>query len=160
MENFKREDYYGTGIYQPLDFWEILHIPASLATMLKYLVRAGKKDGESKTKDLQKAKNYWYTFRRNIDEHAKFSYFNTYAGVTGYSHNLALYTINEFIYYLEVAEYSNYAINCIYDILIFSLKLVTIGKEYESYSKYLNEIIHEDIAHINMSFDKLLEEKI
>ena len=57
MTDFKREEYYGTGPYQPLDFWESLHMPASLATMLKYLVRAGKKDGESKVKDLKLVAN-------------------------------------------------------------------------------------------------------
>lgn len=158
MTDFKREDYYGTGLFQPLDFWENLHMPASLATMLKYLVRAGKKDGESRAKDLQKAKNYWNTFRRNIDEHVKFSYFNTYATTMGYSHNLAMYSINEFINYLTFSNYSTNAVNCIYNILIFSLKLVKSEKEYKTYSQYLHEIVNEDIEDINTSFNKLLEE--
>ena len=158
MKDFKREVYYGTGKYQPLDFWESLHMPASLATMLKYLVRAGKKDGESKDKDLAKAENYWNVFLENIQDHAKFSYSNTYSSSHFYSYKLQAYAISEFIEYLKEDGYNEDTIECIHDVLHLGLRLVTVGYHVKSYKEYLNLILLEHITNIKLSFNKILKE--
>ena len=158
MKDFKREEYYGTGKYQPLDFWEGLHMPASLATMLKYLVRAGKKNGESKAKDLAKAKNYWNVFVYNIQDHVRFSYFNTYSSTRFYSYKLQAFNIGEFIEYLKEDGYDEDTIECIHDVLRFGLKLVTAGCQVNSYMGYLNLILQENVTNINLSFNKILKE--
>lgn len=158
MKDFKREEYYGTGKYQPLDFWEGLHMPASLATMLKYLVRAGKKDGESKYKDLHKADNYWNIFLKNISEHVMFSFANTFSCSNFYSDKLQRYKIREYVEYLENDGYSDNSISCIIAILLLSLKLVSNTSEADTYIQYLNEILSNDIPAISRPFDKLLLE--
>ena len=158
MKDFKREAYYGTGKYQPLDFWESLHMPASLATMLKYLVRAGKKDGESKAKDLTKAKNYWNVFLQNIQDHVMFSYSNTYSSTHFYSYKLQAYSISEFIEYLKEDGYDEDTIECIHDILRLGLRLVTVGYQVNSYTEYLNLIMLENVTNIKLSFNKILKE--
>lgn len=157
MENFKREEYYGTGKYQPIDFWEGLHMPASLATMLKYLVRAGLKDGESKTKDLAKANNYWHVFLSNINDHVMFSYSNTYSSTHFYSYKLQAFTINEFIEYLEEDGYDEDTIECIHDVLSLALRLVHVGYNAKSYKAYLNYITCTYTTNITTSFNKLLK---
>lgn len=158
MTDFKREEYYGTGPYQPLDFWESLHIPASLATMLKYLVRAGKKDGESKYKDLHKAENYWNTFLHNINEHVMFSFSNTFSSTKFYSHKLQLYKITRYASYLEDDGYSDNTIDCIVSILFLSLKLVSVNTQVDTYGQYLNEIRLIDVAIISQAFNEVLKE--
>lgn len=158
MTDFKREEYYGTGPYQPLDFWESLHMPASLATMLKYLVRAGKKDGESKYKDLHKAENYWNTFLHNINEHVMFSFSNTFSSTKFYSHNLQLYKIARYESYLEDDGYSDSSVDCIVGILFLSLKLVSVNTQVDTYEQYLNEIRLIDIASISQAFNEVLKE--
>lgn len=158
MKDFKREEYYGTGKYQPLDFWEALHMPASLATMLKYLVRAGKKDGESKAKDLTKAENYWNVFLQNIQDHAMFSYSNTYSSTHFYSYKLQAYSISEFIEYLKEDGYDEDTIECIHDVLRLALRLVTVDHQVTSYMNYLNLIMQENITSIKLSFNKILKE--
>lgn len=158
MKDFERELYYGTGKYQPLDFWESLHMPASLATMLKYLVRAGKKDGESKTKDLAKAKNYWNVFLNNIQDHVMFSYSNTYSSTRFYSYKLQAYTISEFIEYLKEDGYNKETIDCIHDVLHLGLRLVTVGYQVNSYEDYLDNILLENVTNIKLSFNKILKE--
>lgn len=158
MGDFKREEYYGDGPYQPLDFWESLHMPASLATMLKYLVRAGKKDGESKAKDLHKAENYWNTFLKNINEHVMFSFANTFCCSKFYSHKLQGYAIAQYVGYLKSAGYSDDTVDCIASILLLSLKLVANNSKADTYKQYLNEIILVDIPSITQPFDKLLKE--
>lgn len=158
MTDFKREEYYGTGPYQPLDFWESLHMPASLATMLKYLVRAGKKDGESKHKDLHKAENYWNTFLHNINEHVMFSFSNTFSSTKFYSHNLQLYKIARYESYLEDDGYSDNTVNCIVSILFLSLKLVSVNTQVDTYEQYLNEIRLIDVAIISQAFNEVLKE--
>lgn len=158
MTDFKREEYYGTGPYQPLDFWESLHMPASLATMLKYLVRAGKKDGESKYKDLHKAENYWNTFLHNINEHVMFSFSNTFSSTKFYSHNLQLYKIARYGSYLEDDGYSDNTIECIVNILFLSLKLVSVKTQVDTYGQYLNEIRLIDVAIISQAFNEVLKE--
>lgn len=158
MKDFKREEYYGTGPYQPLDFWEGLHMPASLATMLKYLVRAGKKDGESKAKDLAKAENYWNIFLHNINEHVMFSFSNTFFTTKLYSHKLQLYNIKEYAGYLESNGYSDSAVDCIVGILFLSLKLVSVNTQADTYEQYLNEIRLIDVAIISQTFNEVLKE--
>ena len=158
MKDFKREEYYGTGKYQPLDFWESLHMPASLATMLKYLVRAGKKDGESKAKDLAKAENYWNVFLQNIQDHVMFSYSNTYSSSRFYSYKLQAYSIGEFIDYLKEDGYNEDTIECIHDVLRLGLRLVTVGYQVNSYKDYLNLILLENVTNIKLSFSKILKE--
>lgn len=158
MTDFKREEYYGTGPYQPLDFWESLHMPASLATMLKYLVRAGKKDGESKYKDLHKAENYWNTFLHNINEHVMFSFSNTFSSTKFYSHKLQLYKITRYANYLEDDGYSDNTIDCIVSILFLSLKLVSVNTQVDTYGQYLNEIRLIDVAIISQAFNEVLKE--
>lgn len=158
MKNFERELYYGTGKYQPLDFWESLHMPASLATMLKYLVRAGKKDGESKAKDLAKAENYWNVFLQNIQDHVMFSYSNTYSSTRFYSYKLQAYTISEFIEYLKEDGYNKDTIDCIHDVLRLGLRLVTVGYRVKSYKDYLDLILLEHITNVKLSFNKVLKE--
>lgn len=158
MTDFKREEYYGTGPYQPLDFWESLHMPASLATMLKYLVRAGKKDGESKHKDLHKAENYWNTFLHNINEHVMFSFSNTFSSTKFYSHNLQLYKIARYESYLEDDGYSDNTVDCIVSILFLSLKLVSVNTQVDTYEQYLNEIRLIDVAIISQAFNEVLKE--
>lgn len=158
MKDFKREVYYGTGKYQPLDFWEGLHMPASLATMLKYLVRAGKKDGESKAKDLAKAKNYWNVFLQNIQDHVMFSYSNTYSSTKFYSYNLQDYSIGEFIEYLKEDMYDEDTIECIHEVLRLALRLVTVDHQVTSYMNYLNLILQQNVTSIKLSFNKVLKE--
>lgn len=158
MKDFERELYYGTGKYQPLDFWESLHMPASLATMLKYLVRAGKKDGESKAKDLAKAENYWNVFLQNIQDHVMFSYSNTYSSTRFYSYKLQAYTISEFIEYLKEDGYNKDTIDCIHDVLRLGLRLVTVGYRVKSYKDYLDLILLEHITNVKLSFNKVLKE--
>ena len=159
MKGFERELYYGTGKYQPLDFWESLHMPASLATMLKYLVRAGKKDGESKYKDLHKAENYWNTFLHNINEHVMFSFSNTFSSSEFYSHNLQQYNITRYESYLEDDGYSDSTVKCITSILFLSLKLVANNSKADTYTQYLNEIMLIDIPSISQSFNEVLKEE-
>lgn len=158
MKDFKREVYYGNGKYQPLDFWESLHMPASLATMLKYLVRAGKKDGESKAKDLAKAENYWNVFLSNIDDHVMFSYSNTYSSTKFYSYKLQSYNVNEFIDYLKEDGSNEDTIECIQEVLRLALRLVTVGHQVTSYMNYLNLILQENVTSIKLSFNKILKE--
>lgn len=158
MTDFKREEYYGTGPYQPLDFWESLHMPASLATMLKYLVRAGKKDGESKYKDLHKAENYWNTFLYNISEHVMFSFSNTFFSSEFYSHKLQEYKITEYVGYLKNDGYSDSAVECIASVLFLSLKLVSVNTKADAYKQYLNEILLIDVVRISQSFSEILKE--
>ena len=158
MKEFERALYYGTGKYQPLDFWESLHMPASLATMLKYILRAGKKDGESKAKDLAKAKNYWNVFLHNIQDHVMFSYSNTYSSTRFYSYKLQAYTISEFIEYLKEDGYNKDTIDCIHDVLRLGLRLVTVGYQVDSYKDYLNLILLENVTNIKLSFNKVLKE--
>lgn len=158
MTDFKREEYYGTGPYQPLDFWESLHMPASLATMLKYLVRAGKKDGESKYKDLHKAENYWNTFLHNITEHVMFSFSSTFSSSEFYSHNLQQYKVAKYICYLESDGYSDSAVECIASILFLSLRLVSVDTKADTYVQYLNEIQLNDVVRISQSFNEVFKE--
>lgn len=158
MKDFKREEYYGTGKYQPLDFWEGLHMPASLATMLKYLVRAGKKDGESKAKDLAKAENYWNIFLHNINEHVMFSFSNTFFATKLYSHKLQYFNITEYARYLDDNGYSNCTVDCILGILFLSLKLVSVDTRADTYEHYLNEVRLIDVAIISQSFNEVLKE--
>lgn len=158
MKDFKREEYYGTGKYQPIDFWEGLHMPASLATMLKYLVRAGLKDGESKAKDLKKANNYWNVFLSNIYDHVMFSYSNTYSSTDFYSYKFQAFSIGEFIDYLEEDGYDKVTIDCIYEVLNLALRLVTVDNQVNSYMNYLNLILQENITSIKLSFNKILKE--
>lgn len=157
MKDFKREEYYGTGKYQPLDFWEGLHMPASLATMLKYLVRAGKKHNESKNKDLAKAENYWNVFLHNIQDHVMFSYTNTYSSTHCYSYKLQAYNIVEFIEYLKEDNYDEDTVECIHEILRLGLKLITLGCQVNSYKDCLNLILKENITGIKVSFNKILK---
>ncbi|MFD8117039.1 DUF3310 domain-containing protein [Streptomyces microflavus] len=43
---------------QPWDIWKAFDLDPWQANAIKYLLRAGRKDGESTTKDLKKARHY------------------------------------------------------------------------------------------------------
>ena len=158
MTNFKREDYYGTGEYQPLDFWEQLHMPASLATMLKYIVRAGKKEGESKEKDLQKAKNYWDTFLSNLEDHVKFGYYNNYVHSANITGPKDIRMITDYLAYLETDGYDPTTINCIKRILNLSSELKNTYMEFNTFDEYFACFKHSCVKFLNINFEKLLKE--
>lgn len=52
-------DHYSTGAgIDPWAVWDAFDLDRYTANAVKYLLRAGKKDGESRLKDLMKAKDY------------------------------------------------------------------------------------------------------
>lgn len=52
-------DHYATGVgIQPWDVWDAFDLDRYTANATKYLLRAGKKPGEGRLKDLKKALNY------------------------------------------------------------------------------------------------------
>lgn len=60
--------------YQPIHVIEAWGLGFCLGTALKYIARAGRKPGESRVKDLQKA--IWYINRELEQEHQKELKFN------------------------------------------------------------------------------------
>lgn len=50
--------YDGEGGMQPWDVWKAFDLDPWEANLIKYVLRAGKKPGESKLKDLKKARSY------------------------------------------------------------------------------------------------------
>lgn len=50
--------YDGQGGMQPWDVWKAFDLDPWEANLIKYVLRAGKKPGESKLKDLKKARSY------------------------------------------------------------------------------------------------------
>ena len=55
MHNTK---HYGSGEYEPIKVIDAYDLNFSLGNAIKYILRAGKKDEESKIKDLMKAHDY------------------------------------------------------------------------------------------------------
>ena len=53
--------YYNTGSIEVIDFIEDQKLNFHLGNAVKYIIRAGKKNGEKEIEDLQKAK--WYIAR-------------------------------------------------------------------------------------------------
>ena len=52
-------EYYGKdNPFEPIKVIDHYNLNFSLGNVIKYVLRAGKKDGESKLKDLTKAKDY------------------------------------------------------------------------------------------------------
>ncbi len=52
-------EYYGKdNPFEPIKVIDHYELNFSLGNVIKYVLRAGKKDGESKLKDLTKAKDY------------------------------------------------------------------------------------------------------
>lgn len=56
--NTIRPDYYKSNGIEVLDLTDAFDLNFNLGNVVKYVVRAGKKDGEEKEKDLAKAKFY------------------------------------------------------------------------------------------------------
>lgn len=56
--------YYNTGSIEVIDFIEDQHLPFHLASAVKYITRAGRKDPATTVQDLEKG--IWY-LRRYID---------------------------------------------------------------------------------------------
>lgn len=56
--NAIRPDYYKSNGIEVLDLTDAFDLNFNLGNVVKYVVRAGKKDGEEKEKDLAKAKFY------------------------------------------------------------------------------------------------------
>jgi translation initiation factor 2B subunit (eIF-2B alpha/beta/delta family) len=54
-----QSDYYGKdNPFEPIKIIDYYELNFSLGNVIKYVLRAGKKDGESKLKDLTKALDY------------------------------------------------------------------------------------------------------
>ena len=58
MKNSKYDDHYRNLNPQPIEVIENWELDFHLAQVIKYISRAGKKEGESELKDLEKAKVY------------------------------------------------------------------------------------------------------
>ncbi len=58
MNDTIRPDYYKSNGIEVLDLTDAFDLNFNLGNVVKYVVRAGKKDGEEKEKDLAKAKFY------------------------------------------------------------------------------------------------------
>lgn len=58
MNDVVRPDYYKSDGIEVLDLTDAFDLNFNLGNVVKYVVRAGKKDGEEKEKDLAKAKFY------------------------------------------------------------------------------------------------------
>lgn len=58
MNDAIRPDYYKSNGIEVLDLTDAFDLNFNLGNVVKYVVRAGKKDGEEKEKDLAKAKFY------------------------------------------------------------------------------------------------------
>ncbi len=58
MNDTIRPDYYKSDGIEVLDLTDAFDLNFNLGNVVKYVVRAGKKDGEEKEKDLAKAKFY------------------------------------------------------------------------------------------------------
>lgn len=58
MNDAIRPDYYKSNGIEVLDLADAFDLNFNLDNVVKYVVRAGKKDGEEKEKDLAKAKFY------------------------------------------------------------------------------------------------------
>lgn len=58
MNDAIRPDYYKSNGIEVLDLTDVFDLNFNLGNVVKYVVRAGKKDGEEKEKDLAKAKFY------------------------------------------------------------------------------------------------------
>lgn len=56
--NTIRPDYYKSNGIEVLDLTDAFDLNFNLGNVVKYVVRAGRKDGEEKEKDLAKAKFY------------------------------------------------------------------------------------------------------
>jgi hypothetical protein len=50
--------HYQGGSIEPIDFIAANHMDFFSGNVVKYVTRAGRKDGESRLKDLEKAKQY------------------------------------------------------------------------------------------------------
>lgn len=57
-ENYNHPEHYNFGKYEPIDVIQDWKLDFCLGNVVKYIARAGKKDGESLIKDLKKARNY------------------------------------------------------------------------------------------------------
>lgn len=62
----EQNSYYGTGKYQPIDIIDYYHMDFNLANALKYVIRAGNKPGEPIMKDMNKAKDYLFNFKKRL----------------------------------------------------------------------------------------------
>lgn len=51
-------EHYEKGVYAPINIIDFYDLNFSLGCVIKYTLRAGKKKGESKLKDLKKALDY------------------------------------------------------------------------------------------------------
>ena len=60
-DNVNHPDHYTDGGIETIDFIESHHLPYHLGNAIKYISRAGKKEGSDELEDLQKAE--WYIRR-------------------------------------------------------------------------------------------------
>lgn len=58
MDNIRRPSHYCFGKYEPKDVIYDWKLNFNCGCVIKYLARAGRKDGNSKLQDLLKAKQY------------------------------------------------------------------------------------------------------
>lgn len=57
-DGVKHPSHYTQGDIEPIDYIQANNMNFCLGNVIKYVTRAGKKDGESRLKDLQKAMQY------------------------------------------------------------------------------------------------------
>ena len=62
MNNYIKPDYYNSDLGQPIDFITRFHLPFNLGNVVKYLLRAGKKEKDVYDEDYRKAKYYLDSF--------------------------------------------------------------------------------------------------
>ena len=60
-ETINHPEHYGNGTYEAINVIEAWNLGFSLANVVKYISRAGRKDPEREIEDLEKAK--WYLER-------------------------------------------------------------------------------------------------
>lgn len=58
MENKFKPDYYKSGDMDVIAFCQYHELPFDIGNVIKYVVRAGKKNSETELEDLNKAKEY------------------------------------------------------------------------------------------------------
>ena len=83
--------YYKDTNIEPIDVIEDWSLGFNLGSAMKYIKRAGKKEGNSRIQDLQKIK--WYVEREISNEEKRIKrleeYINRYGEVAEYDHDVA-----------------------------------------------------------------------
>lgn len=72
-----RPDYYKNGQYEVKDVIKAFNLDFNLGNVVKYVARAGKKDGEPASKDLNKAYTYLHFELEDLKRYDKYDVYQT-----------------------------------------------------------------------------------